>query len=492
MSIETELGTTPRGTTASVKDRLDTISSTSGGVPHGTAFPVSPRNEQPFFRTDEQRFYIYDSATAQWISTSEGDHGALGGLLDDDHPQYLRTDGTREATGNIDTQVNLRFKSNTDFQATLDHANTAARTYTYPDVDLTVAGRSNVETLENKKIEAQDGTVSLPVYTFEADPDSGRYRPGADQMDDVLGGTVVHELRKSTTPVNHVRTTSADTATGPSLEAVGADTNISLRLLSKGTSGVLANGYLVGGLQIFTASGNFTVPPGVTELLITLVGGGGGGGGGYGNHDSITGSGGGSGGEAGRVVRARLAVTPGAVHTVTIGAGGTAGTAGQGNVGGDDGGTGGTGGTTSFSGLPFGAPGGLGGVGGGNNTGGTARSGVFWLGAEGSGAGAGTAAGGGSTVFASGGAVGGNAGVAGGSGGGAGGSNAAGGKGGNGGQGGTGSNGPPGTGQSGFAGAVPGGGGGGGGGAGRHDGGSGGASGGAGGAGGAGLCIVEW
>ena len=37
-----------------------------------------------------------------WIDGVPGyDHGSLNGLADDDHPQYLRADGTRALTGDL-------------------------------------------------------------------------------------------------------------------------------------------------------------------------------------------------------------------------------------------------------------------------------------------------------------------------------------------------------------------------------------------------------
>lgn len=96
--------------------------------------------------------------------------------------------------------------------------------------------------------------------------------------------------------------------------------------------------------QTFTASGTFTAPAGVTEVI--LIGWGGGGGGG----DSVIASGGGGGQGAMCGVR-HYTVTPASNYTVTIGA-----------AGGNGGGTGGTGGTTSFDSLNF-----YGGLGGGYN-----------------------------------------------------------------------------------------------------------------------------
>lgn len=87
--------------------------------------------------------------------------------------------------------------------------------------------------------------------------------------------------------------------------------------------------------EIFTSSGTFTVPSGVTAVKVTVVGGGGGSGGvsGYGSATS----GGGGGGTA---IKWITGLTSGATETVTVGAGGTAGASSAGS--------GGDGGTSSF------------------------------------------------------------------------------------------------------------------------------------------------
>lgn len=79
--------------------------------------------------------------------------------------------------------------------------------------------------------------------------------------------------------------------------------------------------------QEFLANGSFTIPAGVTGMLVTAVGAGGGGSG----TNSTNAGGGGGGGET--VYRKPIVVTPGAVITVTIGVGGAAGNSGGGNGG---------------------------------------------------------------------------------------------------------------------------------------------------------------
>lgn len=109
-------------------------------------------------------------------------------------------------------------------------------------------------------------------------------------------------------------------------------------------------GYAGPSVQVFTASGTFTVPTGITSLVVTAFGGGGGGAGynniGCGSYGAQAGSGG--------FVKALLTgLTPGASITVTIGGGGNGS---AGNVS-----TGATGGTTSFGSYCT-ATGGTGGV----------------------------------------------------------------------------------------------------------------------------------
>ncbi|WP_052729354.1 glycine-rich domain-containing protein [Chromobacterium vaccinii] len=109
------------------------------------------------------------------------------------------------------------------------------------------------------------------------------------------------------------------------------------------------------GMQLFASSGAFTVPPCVTRLYVTLVGGGGGGAGAIAGAPYTPGGG----GAGGVLFKAPLAVTPGQTIPLTIGAGG-AGGIGSGNGGTYANSTGGTGGTTTFGNLSI--PGGNGGA----------------------------------------------------------------------------------------------------------------------------------
>lgn len=85
--------------------------------------------------------------------------------------------------------------------------------------------------------------------------------------------------------------------------------------------------------QVFTASGGFSVPPGVTQIFVKLWAGGGGGGGG--NNSNY-----GCGGAGGGYAEGSYTVTPGAGISVIIGAGGAYGVS--------SGGDGTNGGSSSF------------------------------------------------------------------------------------------------------------------------------------------------
>jgi hypothetical protein len=89
------------------------------------------------------------------------------------------------------------------------------------------------------------------------------------------------------------------------------------------------------GIQVFTASGTFVVPNGITKIYISMAGGGGGGG-------RINASGGGGGG-ATTVINYPYTVTPNSSYSVVIGAGGAGSTS--------NGVAGTNGGTTSFDGT---------------------------------------------------------------------------------------------------------------------------------------------
>jgi hypothetical protein len=172
---------------------------------------------------------------------------------------------------------------------------------------------------------------------------------------------------------NHLGTTALVNFTGtvrvyceiPIERRLFLDANLRVSLAGAGVVGADATGLFPRNGQVFASSGTFTVPAGVTEVLVELVGGGGGGGG---SAATNCGGGGGGGGYARKVV---TGLTPGATVAVTVGAGGSVGLADA---------EGGTGGTSSF-GAHCSATGGAGGTrgsfGGAGGAGGAGSGGDF-------------------------------------------------------------------------------------------------------------------
>ncbi len=127
-------------------------------------------------------------------------------------------------------------------------------------------------------------------------------------------------------------------------------------------------------VQVFTANGTFTVPAGVTNIMVEVIGGGGGG---------ASGSAGGTrgcGGMGGGYGKSYFTVVPGANHAVVIGAGGTGAPGGPCSLGN-------TGGTSTFgSPVVIQSTGGQGGNGCGSNSsrnGGTSTGQINMQGARG-------------------------------------------------------------------------------------------------------------
>ncbi|NCC62406.1 MAG: hypothetical protein EOM12_16040 [Verrucomicrobiae bacterium] len=71
-AIQTEIGTDPAGTLATLKARLAIMMNTNGAMAQGTAFPTSPTpvKGQVFYRTDTNTPYQYDGSDWQIFSIS--------------------------------------------------------------------------------------------------------------------------------------------------------------------------------------------------------------------------------------------------------------------------------------------------------------------------------------------------------------------------------------------------------------------------------------
>ena len=117
--LQTLLGNalTLKGSVENLATRLARVLDAGGSIRRGTNFPSTPTPQKGdvFYRTDVETVYFFNGT--KWQTVFEGggadtiDHGALGGLGDDDHPSYIKADGTRNFSGDQAVQ-----KSNPAFR----------------------------------------------------------------------------------------------------------------------------------------------------------------------------------------------------------------------------------------------------------------------------------------------------------------------------------------------------------------------------------------
>jgi len=160
-----------------------------------------------------------------------------------------------------------------------------------------------------------------------------------------VGGRLISTTMPATTANTHVATTAfvateiaaltykanlaspalTGTPTAPTAASGTANTQIATTAFVSAAVGTVLSGF--SNMQVFTSSGTFTVPAGVTKVKVTVVGGGGGG-------SAMNYGAAGAGGTAIRIISG---LTPGGTVAVTVGGGGAGG-----NLAGSAGGTGGT------------------------------------------------------------------------------------------------------------------------------------------------------
>lgn len=96
------------------------------------------------------------------------------------------------------------------------------------------------------------GSAAAPSYTFTANLNTGMYSSAANTIDFSTSGSREFQIKPSGVSVNYVSVSGSTTGLPVTLQAEGADVNISLNLVSKGTGNVTIPGEagFVGALRL--------------------------------------------------------------------------------------------------------------------------------------------------------------------------------------------------------------------------------------------------
>jgi hypothetical protein len=174
---------------------------------------------------DEYLKFIESTTPVNYIQITNADSGSpprLQGAGETNTDLLLLGSGTGNVyiadAADVTKDVNFELNGATTAKTTtLAFVQTNDRTITFPDDSVTLASVTGTETLTNK-------TLTLPkIATAGAICDAG--------------GDEYLKFVESSTPVNYIQITSADTATAPRVQAAG-ETNVDLLLMGSGTGDV--------------------------------------------------------------------------------------------------------------------------------------------------------------------------------------------------------------------------------------------------------------
>lgn len=192
----------------------------------------------------------------------------------------------------------------------------------HPDATLTQKGFTQLNNSVDSTLETQAATPRAVKEAYdkanEALVKAGADKPHKHVWGDITGvpdGTTAQKgIVKLNSATNSTSTTEAAT---PSAVKAAYD---------KASAAAPANH---SHYQFFTANGTFTVPAGVTQVFVEMLGGGGGGGGGAANYNGeVNHATGGKGGACGESRITIITVLPSKIYTVSVGSGGAGGAAG--------------------------------------------------------------------------------------------------------------------------------------------------------------------
>lgn len=258
---------------------------------------------------DDKGMWVYDGGT--WIKTTSASQAILVTYV------YVATGGQTTFSGADANALTLSYTQGSIFP-------TLNGTRLRPGVDYTASTGSTF--VLSVAASAGDELVIDAFSTFSI---AAVYTKA--EADALLAGklsTAAGAVGNTNLAANAVTLTklAREGTTGQILTSNGAGADPSYQTMT--------NSYVGGRGQVFTSSGTFTIPTGITAVKVTVVGGGGGGGAGANN---ICGYNGGAGGGGGGAIKFLTGLTSGNTITVTVGAAGAR--AANNTAGGSTGGT---------------------------------------------------------------------------------------------------------------------------------------------------------
>lgn len=123
--------------------------------------------------------------------------------------------------------------------STASHA--SPTTLTLPNATDTLVDLVGTQTLNNKIVGLQSGTVTGPGLNFSSSTNSGLYYANSD-VSITVGGVQTLQLQTYAVGVNYIGMQPGATGVFPSIQALGSDTNVGLTFTTKGTGQFYFNG----------------------------------------------------------------------------------------------------------------------------------------------------------------------------------------------------------------------------------------------------------
>ena len=136
-----------------------------------SAYPATFKEEGALLK-DGTNIYVYDEGEADWLLLNctldaVDDHGALTGLADDDHTQYLRVDGTRDLTGHMDVTEGKRIDGVDVGAAILDGRNW----FMHSCIAVAYTAVRDIAWHGDTEYAAAEGEIGGNIYKFDRESD---------------------------------------------------------------------------------------------------------------------------------------------------------------------------------------------------------------------------------------------------------------------------------------------------------------------------------